>query len=387
MSEFRNDIYDIAIIGAGFSGSSLCYALGKTSPNSSVVLFDRGQIANGASGNPKAHMIPYITSPSYPGHEFYNHGFQFTADILREFAKQSILPSLEVTPAVQFAANDRPARMIQNLQLGAVNTDLQLLTAQKFKAYFNNANVPTNERLAEYQITFTLDPRELCRSLVDSNKSVVVQEHTAIKTVTRYETQNIFVLVDELGRTFNARAVVLTAGYESIQFCQLPIKGLRGQLATGIPGAALSGISVPLCYNGYYLPPTKTGAEALLGTTYDRGDFSTEPNPQKNTEMIQRLLLLSIFDEIRTQGLVDENFFSITGTRVSFRGTTPDRLPIIGCIAIGLFINAGHGSRGLHSAPIGSAMVAELLAGNDISEPYQAMHAILSPARFLKNNE
>ena len=61
-------------------------------------------------------------------------------------------------------------------------------------------------------------------------------------------------------------------------------------------------------------------------------------------------------------GLFRPPEFAAWQGRVSFRATTPSRLPYMGKLAEGLYINAGHGSRGLLSAPYAAMLLAEDIA-------------------------
>lgn len=67
--------------------------------------------------------------------------------------------------------------------------------------------------------------------------------------------------------------------------------------------------------------------------------------------------------------------------RASLRATTPDRLPIVGRLAAGLWVSTGHGARGL----TWSAWLAEYLASRieDTPSPLPAdLAEALRPERF-----
>ncbi|MGB1271155.1 MAG: FAD-dependent oxidoreductase, partial [Endozoicomonas sp.] len=100
----------------------------------------------------------------------------------------------------------------------------------------------------------------------------------------------------------------------------------------------------------------------------------------------------------------------ITGGRVGFRCTTPDYLPVVGAIVDygrfieryaplrknrkyrfqktpdyleGLYINAGHGSRGMISCPLSGELLADEITGQtEAPIPAPLMNAI-HPSRFL----
>jgi D-amino-acid dehydrogenase len=62
------------------------------------------------------------------------------------------------------------------------------------------------------------------------------------------------------------------------------------------------------------------------------------------------------------------------------RPLTPDGLPLVGQLAPGLFINAGHGFNGWRDAGITAQRVAALIAGGDVDAP--AYVEAWAPARF-----
>ena len=62
------------------------------------------------------------------------------------------------------------------------------------------------------------------------------------------------------------------------------------------------------------------------------------------------------------------------------RPLTPDGLPLVGQLAPGLYINAGHGFNGWRDAGITAKRVAALVAGGDVDAP--AYVEAWAPARF-----
>jgi tRNA 5-methylaminomethyl-2-thiouridine biosynthesis bifunctional protein len=136
---------------------------------------------------------------------------------------------------------------------------------------------------------------------------------------------------------------------------------------------------------GGYITPDVAGAH-FLGAHYSHGDDELTPRSSDTEEMLrlnaQWLPTLSLING------------ETTGTRVCFRTSTIDRLPYIGalpdytdfkqlvaqyrsgtnlankvtCAPIpGIFVNVGHGSRGLLSCPIGG----EIIAREIVKEPLE----------------
>ena len=65
-------------------------------------------------------------------------------------------------------------------------------------------------------------------------------------------------------------------------------------------------------------------------------------------------------------------------TRIGFRPATSDGWPVLGAIADGLFVAAGHGAEGLTAGPFSGLAVAQLALGQ---QPAAGL-APFSPYRF-----
>jgi tRNA 5-methylaminomethyl-2-thiouridine biosynthesis bifunctional protein len=110
-----------------------------------------------------------------------------------------------------------------------------------------------------------------------------------------------------------------------------------------------------------------------VGATIQYDDEETtarRSDDEENFHRLQRLLpgFAASVDELKS-------------SRVSWRATTQDRLPLVGKITAGLFASLGHGSRGLTCAPL----CAEWLASMMCDEPLplgSEWVARLDPLRF-----
>ena len=185
------------------------------------------------------------------------------------------------------------------------------------------------------------------------------------------------------------------------QTCEQPLKAIRGQVSylpttpTSIP------LRTVLCADGYLAPADHgvhcAGASFNLGATHTH---MTEADHQSNLHKLQHLCTPLSWDDVDT-GTLDG--------RVGFRCATPDYLPMVGPVPRreqflmdyaplrkdaqtalpiagdywpGLYLNVGHGSRGLAYTPLSG----ELLAAQIAAEPQPVSRQLsrtLNPARFL----
>jgi glycine/D-amino acid oxidase-like deaminating enzyme len=108
--------------------------------------------------------------------------------------------------------------------------------------------------------------------------------------------------------------------------------------------------------------------------------MSEEPNDGDTTEILSRLY--------RTLPTISN--LSVTSSRVCFRASTHDRMPYIGALPLSsnltLFINAGHGSRGLLTAPLGGEIIARLMHSEALGN-FEEAATISAAARLAKRYE
>ena len=129
------------------------------------------------------------------------------------------------------------------------------------------------------------------------------------------------------------------------------IEPCRGQVSWGRPAGAdaapLTGR--PLMREGYALD--LPGGERLFGASFLPGDECLDERAGEHEDNRGRLAAIA---PSLAEGLSSERLAG----RASLRATTPDRLPIVGRLADGLWVSTGHGARGL----TWSAWLAEYLA-------------------------
>jgi len=124
---------------------------------------------------------------------------------------------------------------------------------------------------------------------------------------------------------------------------------------------------------GMVLPPID--GVCVVGATYDLEDDDAAVREDSEAGNLERLRsILGV--EVRTK----------TEGRVSFRAVTPDRLPVVGRIAEGVYGAFAYGSRGI----VWSAIAAEIIAAELEGEPLPIEGKLvdaLRPQRFTKRAE
>ncbi|RZJ91565.1 MAG: FAD-dependent oxidoreductase [Brevundimonas sp.] len=177
-------------------------------------------------------------------------------------------------------------------------------------------------------------------------------------------------LIDAGGATvLEADTVVLAAGWGVASLvAELPLSPVAGQadVVEGITGG-------PLAWGGYAIP---TGGDLLFGATHDRG--VTEPKPSAEASARNLATVAARLPELAAR--IAEA--GPSRPRVAVRATTPDRLPLAGALAEGLYVLGGLGSRGFCVAPL----LAEHLAAAATGAPSPLASDLagrVNPSRFV----
>ncbi len=179
----------------------------------------------------------------------------------------------------------------------------------------------------------------------------------------------------------------------------------RGQV-TRLPATPQSrALRTVVCAEGYVAPPR--GDEHTLGASFDFKSEDLAPTLAEHQGNLELLREISP-DLLQRLGADDLPLERLEG-RAAFRCTSPDYLPLVGPLAEraafdeayavlardarqvperacpwlpGLYLNSGHGSRGLISAPLSGELLAAWICGEPLPLP-RAVAEACHPNRFL----
>ncbi|MFI7838678.1 bifunctional tRNA (5-methylaminomethyl-2-thiouridine)(34)-methyltransferase MnmD/FAD-dependent 5-carboxymethylaminomethyl-2-thiouridine(34) oxidoreductase MnmC [Pseudomonas asiatica] len=205
----------------------------------------------------------------------------------------------------------------------------------------------------------------------------------------------------------SAPVVVLAGAADILRFepcAQLPLKRIRGQI-TRLPATPSSrALRTVVCAEGYVAPPR--GDEHTLGASFDFHSTDLAPTVAEHQGNLALLDEISV-DLAQRLGITELDPGQLQG-RAAFRCTSPDYLPIVGPVADaqafaqayavlgrdarqvpdvacpwldGLYVNSGHGSRGLITAPLSGELVAAWVCGEPLPLP-RAVAEACHPNRF-----
>jgi tRNA 5-methylaminomethyl-2-thiouridine biosynthesis bifunctional protein len=365
-----SDTYDVLVVGGGLAGTSTAYALAQRALK--VLLCEsEPRLASKASGNAWALLMPYVATQSSPPGRLYAEGFNFTHNLLTSTFEG--LVSYHEVGAIQLPATKRLSRILTETVPFVGNSPIRRVSAQEgsdlagvtlltASFFIPQAGYCKPARIAEHLATSF--PSHISISLgrsledlrwIDSKWSALFNDGSA-----------------------NSFTNVVLCGAHDIQRLPLtswvPLEAIRGQTTQTVTTPSSSRLRTVVSYDGY-ITPQQEGLH-FIGAHYRHDDFDTEPKDLDTQEILARLY--------RT--LPDISDLKVASSRVCFRASTHDRMPYIGALPNNdgphLFINAGHGSRGLLTAPLGGEIIARLIDGQPLDNLSEAA-GICSSGRLL----
>jgi tRNA 5-methylaminomethyl-2-thiouridine biosynthesis bifunctional protein len=205
----------------------------------------------------------------------------------------------------------------------------------------------------------------------------------------------------------SAPLVVLAGAADIQRFAQsaeLPLKRIRGQITRLAQTAQSQALATVVCAEGY-VAPARLG-EHTLGASFA---FNSDDLTPTTAEHLGNLAMLEeISTDLMARLRIDEQDPEQLQGRAAFRCTSPDYLPIVGPLADhaaftqayaalskdarqvpdipcpwldGLYVNSGHGSRGLITAPLSGELLAAWLDNEPLPLPRSVAEAC-HPNRF-----
>lgn len=393
----------IAIIGGGLAGTSCAYALARR--GCKVTLVEREQqLASGASGNPQGMLYTKLSTEAGTLNQFTLSSYLYALRFYRQWQQEHSISAdhVDFCGVLQLAINKKEQRLVPLLEQAFASYP-ELIQCVDPQQASELAGVDIDLPGWFFPGAGWVSPAHLCQSLA-SHPNIETVYHQEVIKLEQQDQQ--WQLLGGNNTILEADSVVIANSRDALQFEQsqsVPAKAIRGQITLLETSEVSSSLKTVICHEGYVTPAINNTHN--LGATFDNGDTDTSTrleDHQRNLDSLQRMVP-SLLSEHQT---IDANALS---GRAGLRCTSPDYLPIVGPLhnqqqfledyALlrknahsdiatpgsyypNLYINIGHGSRGLTSTPLCSELIAAMICAEAPPLPRHLVTA-LNPARFV----
>ena len=338
-----------AVIGAGLAGAALCERL--CARGWEVDLYERHPApAQEASGNLAGTFHPIVTPDDSVFARLTRAGFLLSSSLWRK------LPGIRWDPcgALQLARDDKELASQRRSVVGLPPEYAQYVTREEASRH---AGVAVAADGLWFPAAGWIQPQTLVKAQLEACGSRLTKKFNC-----------------ELRKIPEAPTVILANSTDQLHpVPHLRLRRVRGQL-TYVPENAIEAPRVVVLRGGMVLPPVE--GRCVVGASYDLDDEDAASRADSHAGNIERLArILSI--KIPLSGLEG---------RVAFRSVTPDRLPVVGKLAEGVYGAFAFGSRGLLWAALAAEMIAAELEGEPL--PLEgALAKALDAGRFRRRAE
>jgi tRNA 5-methylaminomethyl-2-thiouridine biosynthesis bifunctional protein len=382
------------VIGAGLAGCATAASLANRGWQ--VTLLERHDaVAREASGNPQGVLYLKLSAHGTALSQLVLAGFGHTRRLLQRLHPDDWAACGVLQLAFDAKEAERQARLAE-----AFPTDLlHSLDRQQAEA-IAGVGLPAGGLF--YPTAGWVHPPALCQ-LLANHPGIRLLPHSEAFDLRRVDGH--WQAWDGEQLLAEAPVAVLAGAAEVQRFAELPLKRIRGQISRLPQTAASTELNCVLCAEGYVAPPR--GGEHTLGASFDFHSQDCAPTAAEHAGNLELLREIST-DLAERLGAERLDPAQLEG-RAAFRCTSPDYLPIVGPLADpaaftetyavlgkdarqvpdapcpwqdGLYVNSGHGSRGLISAPLCGELLAAWLNDEPLPLP-RAVAEACHPNRFL----
>lgn len=398
---------EAVVIGAGIAGASAARSLAER--GWAVTVLERhAHPAQEASGNPAGIVLPVLSRTENALSRLTMLGMTYARQRMEALMPDYPAIAWQPTGVLRLARNPRHAAQQQKI---AAQLTISDEVARWVEAEEGSVLVGATVEQPGWWFAGggSVCPPALVHALLDHPRIVL---RTAVEVASMRHVDGAWRLVDVMGvEVARSENVVLANAHDALallpqdQIASLPLVSIRGQISlAAVPNKMVntpsgwSGLRAVVCREGYVIPPRD--GQVCFGASFVHQAEDCELSEAEHQGNVQRLQ--AIFPQARLPAV------SELAGRVSYRCATPDRLPMLGplhdAVAFhetfaklhlgwparrfattdvlpGLWVNAGHGARGLVWAGLLGEALACMMSEETSPLPQDLIHA-LHPARF-----
>ena len=391
------------VVGGGIAGTSTARALAERGWQVTL-LEQRNQLAMAASGNPQGILYAKLSANQTPLSQFITQGYCYSINLLKQLSRTTE-GLWEQSGVVQMAISNKIEQRHKEL---AEAFPEDLLRFHNNDELSEIAGIPVEHSGLYFPAAGWIKPAELCRTLAE-HPNITVQSRISVNSLQQDDNCWTISALDNKNQqpvSFIADIVIIacaTASKGLDQLSHLPLKNIRGQITEIQATDSSRQLKTTVCGEGYVAPADN--ALHTLGATFD---FNSQSEAVIDAEHQQNLDMQQQWNSHFIASAGGENI-KVTGGKAGFRSTTPDYLPVVGPVIDrpkfmddfamlrkntrykfeqppvyhkGLYVNAGHGSRGMITGPLSGELLAAMICGETSPIPNSLIDA-LNPVRFL----
>jgi len=394
---WRPAVREALVIGAGLAGCATAASLAARGWQ--VTLIERhATIAEEASGNPQGVLYLKLSAHGTALSRLIVSSFGYTRRLLEQLQHGL---DWDACGVLQLALNAKE-HAHQAALTAAFPADLLHLLSQAEAEARAGVALPSGGLF--YPQGGWVHPPALCQQLIQHPRIRLLALHDVIDLQRHADGWQALVA----GQVVASAPVVVLAGAADIgrlpAAAGLPLKRIRGQITRLAQTASSSELRTVVCAEGYVAPPRL--GEHTLGASFDLHCQNSAPTAAEHASNLQ--LLEEISSDLAARLHSHELDPKRLQGRAAFRCTSPDYLPIVGPLAEpqaftsayaalgknarkvpnapcpwldGLYVNSGHGSRGLITAPLSGELLAAWLDNEPLPLPRKVAEAC-HPNRF-----
>lgn len=390
--------HQAVVIGAGLAGCATAASLAARGWH--VTLLERhDDVAREASGNPQGVLYLKLSAHGTALSRLIVAGFGHTRRLLERLQRGS---DWDACGVLQLAFDAKEAER-QNKLAAAFPSDLLHALPQTEAEARAGIGLPAGGLF--YPDAGWVHPPALCRQLVQ-HPLIELRPYQEALSLSRQ--QERWCVEGQSGVLAEAPVLILACAAEIgrlLPEANLPLKRIRGQISRLPASEASAALRTVVCAEGYVAPARDD--EHTLGASFDFHSDGLTPSIAEHAGNLELLREISqdLAERLDTQTLDPA---TLQG-RAAFRCTSPDYLPLVGPLAAGqafnqayavlakdarqvpetpcpwldgLYINSGHGSRGLITAPLSGELIAAWLEDEPLPLPREVAEAC-HPNRFM----
>ena len=354
--------HKLIVIGAGIAGASAARAFAGR--GIAVTVIERDQPASGGSGNPVAVVRAEPGGAHNPISTLSAAGVSWLNDWIAQHGQS--VPH-DFCGVIRMTRDARRHQKLVTLAQTAPSALLRELDLAEASALCGQTVADAGFLLPQ---AGWLQPRALVDALLE-HPLITLQTDSAVQTLQQDEAKRWHLTLADGSQLESERVVLASAFAAPLLSLAYGIASARGQLSY-LPERVDKPLQMIVCRDGY-ITPAVNGMHTI-GATIQTNDDDAHARLEDDLENFQRLQSL-LPDFANDAALLQSG-------RVSWRGVTQDRLPLVGRMAEGLYASLAHGARGITCAPLCGEWLAAMALGEDSPLPVE-WQRWLDPLRFL----